>query len=263
MRPRRPRPRRIREKLELGGTAYGVIVQMPSAEVVEIVGQVGYDYVWLDAEHGSFSLSELRELIRAADAVGIDSIVRVPDHNGSYIQRVLDLGAAGILVPHVRTVSEAKSLHSAVHYAPSGQRGACPSVRSVGHVSSDWSAEVVTAERDVLLIGLIEDTDAVSQIEELAQSGYFDALSFGPFDMAMALGRGGDIRDPEVRSIHQRLVNACRDSGTEYFSSSVAWEVEGTKNTGSRILTVSADRAAIFASFDLALKEQLKEDAHD
>jgi hypothetical protein len=81
--------------------------------------------------------------------------------------------------------------------------------------------------------------------------------------MAMALGRGGDIRDPEVRSIHQRLVNACRDSGTEYFSSSVAWEVEGTKNTGSRILTVSADRAAIFASFDLALKEQLKEDAND
>jgi 2-keto-3-deoxy-L-rhamnonate aldolase RhmA len=92
---------------------------------VEIAGQVGLDYAWLDAEHGPLDLSELRELIRAADAVGLDSIVRVADHQPSFIQRVLDLGATGVMVPHIRTVDEAQSVALAVRYSPTGLRGAC------------------------------------------------------------------------------------------------------------------------------------------
>lgn len=257
---RNSRPRRIREKLEEGGKALGVVIQLPSPEIVEMVGQAGYDYVWLDAEHGSFSLGELRELIRAADAVGIDSIVRVPDHSASFIQRVLDLGAAGIMAPHVRTLDEAKSLHAAIHFAPSGVRGACPSVRAVGHVSQDWVSDSAAAENDLLLIGLIEDPDAVNQIDALAHSGHFDALVYGPFDMSMALGFEGDVQHPEVRSIHRRVVDACRDAGIEYFSAGVAWEFEGVESTGSRIITVTGDRAALFSSFDTALRDQLQKE---
>lgn len=260
MNARTLRPRRIREKLETGGNAYGVIVQLPSPEIVEIAGLAGYDYVWLDAEHGSFSLTELRELIRAADAVGVDSIVRVPDHSASFIQRVLDLGAAGIIAPHVRTVEEAKSLHAAVHYAPHGHRGACPGVRAVGHVSRDWIEDSTRADRDLLLIGLIEDPDAVNQIEDLARSGHLDALVYGPFDMAMALGLGGNVQHPEVRAIHRRVVNACRDADINYFSAGVFWEFEGIETTGGRLITVTGDRSAIFSSFDTALRDLLKKE---
>lgn len=127
-----PRPRRIRTRLESGERATGIVIQLPSPDIVEIAGHLGYDYAWIDAEHGSLGLPEIRELIRGADAVGMDSVVRVADHEPSFIQRVLDLGATGIMAPHVRTVDDARRISSAVRYSPVGVRGACPgSVRSV------------------------------------------------------------------------------------------------------------------------------------
>ena len=88
-------PRRIRSKLESGDKAYGIAVQLPSPEIVEAVGYVGYDFAWIDAEHGAFDFGDIRELIRAADAVGIDSLVRVAGHDPTAIQHALDLGPAG------------------------------------------------------------------------------------------------------------------------------------------------------------------------
>ena len=86
-------PRRIRTNLEQDERSYGVAVQLPSPEIVEIAGYTGYDFAWIDAEHGSLDYSEIRELIRAADAAGVDSLVRVQTHDPSPIAQVLDLGA--------------------------------------------------------------------------------------------------------------------------------------------------------------------------
>jgi 4-hydroxy-2-oxoheptanedioate aldolase len=102
----RTAPRRIRGKLESGDKAYGIAVQLPSPEIVEAVGYAGYDFAWIDAEHGAFDFGDIRELIRAADAVGIDSLVRVAGHDPTAIQHALDLGANGIIAPDVRDVRQ-------------------------------------------------------------------------------------------------------------------------------------------------------------
>ncbi|MFD5826612.1 HpcH/HpaI aldolase/citrate lyase family protein [Lentzea sp. NPDC060358] len=240
------RPRRIRAAWEAGTTALGVAVQLPSPDLVEIVGQAGVDYVWIDAEHGSLSLAEIRELIRAADAAGVDSIVRVADHEPTFIQRVLDLGATGILAAQVNTLDQATALVAATRYAPAGRRGACPSVRSVGHVTADWPADRSRADADVLVFGLIEAPQGLENVEAIASRSGLDGLMFGPFDLSMAWGHDGDVAHDELRQAHERVLRACQEAGIEYVVANAAWE---PTSTPSRTITLAGDRDVLLTGF--------------
>ncbi|HWO66770.1 MAG TPA: aldolase/citrate lyase family protein [Umezawaea sp.] len=245
------RPRRIRTAWEAGAVAYGIAVQLPSPDVVEIAGQAGVDYAWIDTEHGSLSPAEVRELIRGADAVGIDAIVRVADHDPAFIQHVLDLGAAGIMAAHVCTVEQATALVAATRYAPAGRRGACPAVRSVGHVTTDWADDRRRADEDVLVFGLIEDPEGVEDVEAIASRSGVDGLVFGPFDLSMARGLDGDIAHDEIREAHDRVVRACHDAGIEYVVANAAWE---SADTVSRTVTLAGDRGVLFDGLRLLLE---------
>jgi len=249
----RPAHHRIRAKLEAGEKAYGIAVQLPSPEIVEAVGWTGYDFVWIDAEHGSLDFSEIRELIRAADAADIDALVRVMNHDPSAIQQVLDLGAAGIIAPDVRTVADAEALVSAAHFGPGGTRGACPCGRAVGHLTHDWAADVRRMDANVLLFAIIEHPDGVQNAEGIAGAGV-DGLLFGPFDLAMTLGLGGDVHHPQIAEMQKHVIEATRSAGIEYVSPNVAWE-EDLDATGCRVIPVTGDRVALVTTFQRLLAE--------
>ena len=246
--------RRIRNKLADGNNAYGIAVQLPSPEIVEIIGYTGYDFAWIDAEHGCFGLPEIRELIRAADAAGVDSIVRVPNHDVTFVQRVLDLGATGIMLPHIRTVAEGTALAACARYGPLGTRGACPGTRAVGHVTDDWVTEYRRADQDVLVFGLIEDLEGVENVEAIASQCGFDGLLFGPFDLAMALGLEGDVLHPDLKPMHDRVVAATRAAGIEYVASNASWEWN-LGETGARVVALNGDRFVLFDSLRRSLAE--------
>jgi 2-keto-3-deoxy-L-rhamnonate aldolase RhmA len=249
-------PRRIRNKLETGERVYGVTAQLPSPEVAEIAGYAGLDYVWIDAEHGTMDLGDINQLIRAADAAGIDSIVRVPDHNPSFIQRVLDAGATGIMAPHVRNVADASAIVAAAKFAPEGIRGACPSTRAVGHLTFDWVTEYRRANADVLVFGLIEDAEGVHNVEAIASRSGLDGLVFGPFDLSQEAGLEGNIRHPDIEKMHSRVTSAARAAGIEYVAIP-GWEPGGIAQLAenSRILNVTGDRGGMFVAFQAAHAE--------
>lgn len=208
--------RRIRTKWEGNERAYGVTIQMPAAEGVEIAGFTGYDFVWIDAEHGTLDLGDINTLVRAADAVGIDAIVRVPDRTPSFIQRVLDTGATGIIVPHTSNVAIAEAIVAASRYEPEGTRGACPATRAVGHYTQDWIADYRRSNRDTLVFGLIEDPEGVENVAAIAAVSGLDGLVFGPFDLAMALGLEGDVTHPDIDAARTKVIEATRSSGIEF-----------------------------------------------
>lgn len=245
-------PRRIRGKLESGDKAYGIAVQLPSPEIVEAVGYAGYDFAWIDAEHGAFDAGDVRDLIRAADAVGIDSLVRVANHEPTAIQHALDLGATGIIAPDVRDVAQARAVASAAHFAPTGTRGACPCGRAVGHLSEDWPSDYRRMDADVLVFGIIEHPAGVDEVEAIAHEGGLDGLMFGPFDLAMSLGLGGDVAHPDIQKLHNRVVEATRAAGIEYVTPNAAWESD---LEASRIIPVAGDRAALVSTFVRLLAE--------
>jgi len=251
--------RRIRSKLEAGERVFGVTIQLASPDSVEIAGSAGLDFVWIDAEHGTMDLGDINGLLRASDAVGVDSIVRVPDHNPSFIQRVLDAGATGIMAPHVRSVADGAAIVSAAKFAPAGIRGACPATRSVGHLTSDWPTAYRRANDDVLVFGLIEDPEGVENVEAIAQESGLDGLLFGPFDLAQTFGLDGDIAHPEIVRMHDRVTAASREAGIEYVALG-GWEPGGPDDwaKNGRMFNVSGDRGMLHVGFSTALADMRK-----
>ncbi|MBP2328941.1 4-hydroxy-2-oxoheptanedioate aldolase [Kibdelosporangium banguiense] len=247
-------PRRIKTKLAAGAPAFGACVQLPSPDIVEIVGYAGLDFAWIDAEHGSMGVGEVNQLVRAADAAGIDAIVRVPDHNASFIQKVLDMGAAGIIAPHVRDVEVAQAVVAAARYAPEGVRGACPAVRAVGHLTMDWPATLRQIRDDAIVIGLIEDADGVANVEEIAAGSGLDGLIFGPYDLATELGLDGDVSDARVREMNVRVRKAALNAGIQYLAlPGLDGAVGALMAEGVRLFNVTADRGLLFTAFESAL----------
>jgi len=247
----RPTPRRIRTKLAADSPALGVTLQLPSPEAAEIAGYAGLDFVWIDAEHGTMTLADINAMVRAADAGGLDAIVRVPDHSASFIQRVLDIGASGIIAPHIRSLDEARAIVAATKYPPEGIRGACPSVRAVGHLAPDWPTERQRAQSDVMAFGLIEDLEGVENVEAIAAESGLYGLLFGSFDLAMELGLDGDVTHPKIQAMGARVLTAARRANIEYLGLP-DWgggSIESLAGQGVRIFNVSGDRGGLFTLF--------------
>lgn len=105
----------------------------------------------------------------------------------------------------------------------------------------------------MLVFGLIEDIEGVENAEAIARDGRLDGLVFGPFDLAMALGLDGDVAHPDLKKLHDRVVDACKAAGIEYVTANLAWEFGALENTGSRIVTIAGDRAAVYEGCARAL----------
>jgi 2-keto-3-deoxy-L-rhamnonate aldolase RhmA len=157
----------LRERFSRGETLTGIIEFIGAPMVIEIIARAGLDFVIIDMEHSPMDMDRLAHLIRAADAARIAPLVRVPDVEPGLIKRVLNLAAAGIIIPH-GTRARCEALVRAARYAPEGERGACPVVRATGYWPENWNTYAAEANRKVMLLPLIEDASAIDQIEAIA-----------------------------------------------------------------------------------------------
>src|SRR5215467_12300021 len=147
-------------KLTSGEPVIGPIVGFTSPQLVEIAGRAGFDFVFIDCEHGAIGLDECENLVRAADLVGLSSIVRVPENNPQQILRYLDLGAHGVQVPHLTSKDDALRAVDASKYAPRGSRG------MGGGRAADYGLGRITGEdyleyanQQTWVSGMIEDLE--------------------------------------------------------------------------------------------------------
>lgn len=248
---------RIFERNRAGDVAYGVNVQTASAEVVEMAGLAGYDYVMLDWEHGSYGFDTLVSLIRAAEATGITPIVRIPHSDATTVCRVLDAGALGIVAPQISSVEQAREVMRAARYRaadmPDGERGACPSTRASGHLCADWPAFVRRSNEEVFLALGFESEQAVRAFPEIAAAGRMDAVFIGAFDLAQSMGRPGQMYHPEVMDVLHPLMEQARERRIPSFATLVSGSPEAARTdlapwieAGARIVNVVSDRRAIF-----------------
>jgi 2-keto-3-deoxy-L-rhamnonate aldolase RhmA len=172
---------RIRREVLLGTT-----VGSAAPAVVEALAPAGFDVICLDSEHVAVGIDGIESMLRAADVTATPALVRVPEV-GSDIGRVLDAGAAGVIVPRIGTVEEAREAVRRARYAPEGARGAGP-----GRGSSYGAAlfeQVSAANRDVLVCVQIESRAGLAEVERIAAVPGLDVLMVGTFDLAVSLGR--------------------------------------------------------------------------
>lgn len=257
------RENQIRSKRAAGGIAMGINLQMSSPELVEIVGATGYDFALFDCEHGSFYLDRVVEMCRAADAVGITPLVRVPDQTPSFIMRALDAGAMGVVVPNIVNREQAQAAVAAAKYKEggnSGRRGACPSTRATWHLTSDWPAFAKWANEETAVWLLIESMEGLANIDEILDVPGFSAIVPGPFDLAHDMGCPGDLQNRKVVEAVRGMARKARQKNVDtvavLLSSDAAAlkeEVEFWKSVGATIFWVGGDRRL----FTLAARQRM------
>ena len=198
--------------------AYGVSVQFPSPEIVEMIGELNFDWVMLDAEHGSITADNIGPMIMAAEIRGLTPIVRPENNDPSVINKYLDRGAMGVQVPHINTADDARAVVNACLYHPEGTRGLGGGRMADFGWGSPTSEYVKTANKQMLVCVQIEDVTAVENLDEILDVENIDVFFVGPTDLAQSMGHPGDNEHPEVlqviNDVFDRIHRAGHASGT-------------------------------------------------
>lgn len=193
------------------GPALGTWVKIPAMESMELVALAGFDFVVIDLEHSAMSIESAYRQIGVALFAGVAPIVRVPSLDAGVVQRILDAGAEGIMVPHVDTVEQARAAASAVRFAPLGTRGVGNTSRAGawGAVSRDEYLRY--GQEEVVLITQIESSLAARNAGAIAAVDGVDALLIGAADLSTSEGRSET--DPVVVTMIQGAIRDTTATG--------------------------------------------------
>ena len=170
----------------LNRAAFGTWVKLPTTDSVELLAAAGFDFLVLDMEHAPLDVGTVHQLLAVAAGRRVPALVRVPDRSPSVISRVLDSGAAGVLVPHVDTGADAAAVVSAARFPPHGSRGYGPTVRAGG-----WGTDpdgYRSSGETAVVIPQLESRQAVNAVRQIAAVDGLGALFLGPADLAVATG---------------------------------------------------------------------------
>ena len=194
---------RIKEKVLSGGTSVGAVVPFASPELVEYLGWIGFEWVFFDAENGPIDWRYFQELVRACDAVGISSMVRVPKLDDALIAKYLQSGAHGIAVPHVNTPEEARDAVDFSRYNPDGRRGsdAGSSRASAYGLTESRRDYFKRANEEILVAVWIEEPQGMENLSGILEVPGIDIVHFGENDLALAMGHPGRKNHPEVQAL--------------------------------------------------------------
>lgn len=203
----------VRAALARGETVTGIILFSGSPMVTELAAAAGIDFVIVDMEHSALDLDRCAHVIRAADAAGITPFVRVPEVDATLIKKVVNMGAAGIVVPHANREGCAAALNAA-RYAPDGERGVCTIVRSAGYLPGDWDAHVRHANSEIMIIPLLEEKEVIADFESIAAMPGLDVFFVGPTDLSISLGvPHATFDEPKMSAAMDKVVAAARKHG--------------------------------------------------
>lgn len=207
----------ILEKFRRGEPSLGIISHLLSAPAIEVLAYTGMDYVLIDLEHSPIGAEHAARLVGVAQGAGLAPLVRVDGIGRSQILKMLDVGAAGLVVPQLETVEQARKLVSYAKFPPLGNRGYCPT-RDGGWGSGScyergMDGYMAEANASTLLIPQCETAGCLEHIEEIAAVEGVDGIFIGPFDLSIALGIPGKFGDPLLTEGIERVRRACAAAG--------------------------------------------------
>ncbi|MEG6586605.1 HpcH/HpaI aldolase family protein [Dendrosporobacter sp. 1207_IL3150] len=203
----------LKDKLYRGEPVAGCMIQGFHPALVEICGLAGFDFVFIDAEHGALSPSECEELVRAAEVRNTVPLIRVPNCQPDTILRFMDIGAMGVILPGVSTKQETERAVGAVKYYPQGCRGLNAVRASDYGMSRSLSEYVIEANKETVVIAIIENSIAIENLADILTVDGLDGAILGTTDLSQSLGVPGQGKHPRVQEAYQTFIKEGRKSG--------------------------------------------------
>jgi 4-hydroxy-2-oxoheptanedioate aldolase len=241
-------------KLRRGGVISGPMLIFESPDLAEQVAHLGFDFVWLDWQHGQYTELTLNNAIARFLPVASSPIVRVKGHEPGTINRVLDVGAMGVVVPYVQNADQARLAVSAAYYPPKGIRsGGGARLGLLADGAADYYAN---ANPEIMMVVMVETETAIGRIEEIMRVPGVDVALIGPGDLMIDVrANGHDAAE------HERLVLEVAAAGKR--TGTAAGYVCGSKEEaetriaqGFRFINFRSDYASLQAGF-----RQLREES--
>lgn len=201
----------FRKKLASGQKLYGTEIDLCDPCVTEMVGQFGFDFLWIDQEHEAMDYQTVLAHIIAAHSAGVPSLVRIPWNEPYLAKRVMEMGPDGIIFPMVSNSEELSKAMDACMYPSFGKRGFGPR-RACGYGAEDLMEYINDAPNRTVRFVQIESKEAVLDIDEMMKNPYVDGFIIGPCDLSGTIGKLNQIFDPEVLA----LIDTVIAKGEEY-----------------------------------------------
>lgn len=195
----------MRDWFYTGGPKLGTVVTLEAPAMAELVRFAGFDWAWIDGEHGAFD-ERSAATAAAVLAPSVKSFVRVPDKSPTTLKRFLDAGSDGIIVPHVNSRAECDAILQAALFPPHGHRSV-GIARAQGY-GAYFSESLRT--RSYAVIVQIETAEGVRNVDEIAAMSGIDAVLIGPYDLSGSLGTLGEVDAPVVADAIARVLAACK-----------------------------------------------------
>ncbi len=192
----------LRSRIRNGERVIGTFFKINSPDLAEIVGKAGFDFIIVDTEHGNFSDGDVANIIRAADGVGLQTVVRVRRPSEEDILHALDSGASGVQIPGVTSIEGATEVAQSARYYPLGTRGLSLTVRSAGY--GVWKKDqpyTDYANENTLVVTHVENIGMAQRIDELCSIPQIDVIFVGPADLSQSMGIPGKLNDPELKKV--------------------------------------------------------------
>lgn len=208
------KPNKMKAKIQAGETAFGVSIMIPSVQIVEMVGLLGFDWILIDCEHGNITLDVAEQLTLAAEAVGLTPIARPRSNSPEEILQLMDRGVMGVQVPHVNTAEDARRAVEAVKYHPIGTRGLGGGTRAANYgLGLSMNDYLAMTNRETLVCVQIEDAAALPNIDDILKVDHIDVFFVGPNDLSQSMGYPGNPKAPPVKDAIDTVFAKIRAAG--------------------------------------------------
>jgi len=236
-------PNPITQALKEGRAVIGtMIVQARSPAFIQLFAEYGLDFVFIDMEHGPYTMEIAADLIQVARLAGITPMVRVPEIGYQLYARLLDAGAQGIMTPRVESAAQVREIVKYTKYPPVGQRGFSRLAGHVNYSEIDFGHFISHANDNLPNIIQIESKTAVDNLDEILSVPGIDAIMVGPDDLALSMGLVGNTRHRMIEEMLEHIFEICGAHHTPWgLHLPDAERLTGWLQRGMKFATFSSD----------------------
>ena len=217
------------------------VVNTGSSRVAEMAGLLGYDCMWIDAEHTAADWHEIENIIMACKMTDMDSFVRISKGPYNNYIKPFELDATGIMVPHVMTGDEARQVVYMTRFPPLGRRALDSGNADGAYAMMPFDQYIHNSNHNKFIILQIEDVEAMEHIDDICSVDGIDAIFFGPNDFSNSIGRAGEWDNREVQEAREITCRTAKKHGKAVFLNCHFSNAQACIDLGADILGIASD----------------------